>query len=296
MDFVFDKNVLEASSNSQIQDFSVKTKSKTWNAYVAPITLIEIFSHITDEAPETYQKAKSLLRKVLILTAGRQIPEGEAIIAVPLGVNYRSKDLSPLWSAIKVALEFNSFREAIQGKIVSWNHTPIHIKLTSDYIHQFRQQYESNWLMDIANHVINTVFKDGKVNPKSLSEDQKRQIRSFLNSDSLARQILIALKGRVLGRSVNELVNVELPEPIDELKHRFCAVIGYYARLIEQILLEKYAFISNKNDYNDFLLTLYTVGDIHLVSNDKRLKQRIPDSCSQKKLIHTIDEYLRLFD
>ena len=77
---------------------------------------------------------------------------------------------------------------------------------------------------------------------------------------------------------------------MDELLKPIEAHVSVLMKILENSGQGEYSS-KNKNDYNDLELLLYLGLKDHIfITNDKRLRNQVDDSCEQKKRILTFDE------
>ena len=125
----------------------------------------------------------------------------------------------------------------------------------------FREKYENRW--------VDIVY--------SWAHEEILDSRTFLNT-------MVQIAG---GKCANELPASRVAELLKPIEAHFSA----FMRVLEENKKQKYSRDNLKNYWNDLELLLYLGLENHFfITDDKKLREKVDDSCEQKKRILTFDE------
>ena len=270
----FDANIFIGINPQKCNQLRQLTSAKKVKCSCPPRVLIELLSNINSDENDKFKRYQAAFRKQKEICSFCILPYPQYVLADYFGLN-RQFEMSPFGDFIITRghiINSRGYDELLQKilgakDLVSGQDVPV-----ENLWHDFRENYERAWV-DIVFSWVDNIVSSGRA--KALYSLEFK--RGFLNE-------MIQIAG---GECANELP----PSRVDELIKPIEAHFSAFMRVLEENKKQKYSHDNLKNYWNDLELLLYLgLEDHFFITDDKKLRGKVDDSCWQKKQILTFDE------
>ena len=286
----FDANIFIGINHQKCKKLQELTAAKNVKCYCPPRVLMELLSHINSNEKDKFKYYQTVFRKQKEICSFCILPYPQHILADYFGLNRQDLKPSPFGDFIQTrghilnSKGYDEFLEKMppaqdtSGKLIPFE------KLW----HDFRENYERVWV-DIICSWVNDVISSGLESgiPNAPTDKDNKEIREAQYSLESKRRFMNEMIQFAGGKCPNELS----PSRVDELLKPIDAHFSAFMKILEGCIKRQYSRTKLKNDYNDLELLLYLGRKDHFfITNDKSLREKVDDSCWQKKRILTFDE------
>lgn len=275
MKIVFDTNVFRDVQRGTISNADMARadeRLKRELGFVSPLSLIELGSHICEEERTRFdlyhqaiQAARRLCRQAL---PDPEVTLRERVFGAPRDEN---RGLSPTetMEILRLISMASSYEDLVQGQITQWQGAHARVSYKSEYLKKFREDYESKYIEDMHEHVLEVVCPDWK-HKRSQGKmanledpDLRKHLVDYLGSDEFRRQFFWLQAERagvhLIGESMWDKAAFE----------RLAPFFDAYHWILQAMINSGYNPQKNKNDFNDIHFLLYLSDpDMILVSSD----------------------------
>jgi hypothetical protein len=275
----FDANIFIGINPQKCNQLRQLTAAKKVKCSCPPRVLIELLSHINSDEKADFKRYQAAFRRQRKICSNCILPYSEDVLADYFGLDRPLRKVTPLEDFIEARdqiIDSKGYDELSQKilrveEMVSGQEMPF-----ENLWHDFRENYERKWV-DIILSWANDVISSGD-DEKTIKELYTLESKwSFLN---MMRQI-------AGGKYVNELSASWVNEQLKPIEACFNALM----KIFENSLKGEYGRTKLKNDWNDLVLLRYLgLEDHFFITDDKNLRDKVDDSCDQKKRILTFDE------
>ena len=277
--FYFDANIFRSINDDKCNELRQLATSKKVKCTCPPRVMMELLSHINSDEKADFKRYQAAFRRQRKICSNCILPYSEDVLADYFGLDRPLRKVTPLEDFIEARdqiIDSKGYDELSQKilrveEMVSGQEMPF-----ENYWRDFRKKYESAWV-DIILSWANDVISSGD-DEKTIKELYTLESKwSFLN-------MMIQIAG---GKCANELS----PSRVDELIKPIEAHFSAFMTVLEGNIKRQYSPKRLKNDWNDLVLLRYLgLEDHFFITDDKNLRDKVDDSCDQKKRILTFDE------
>ena len=287
----FDANIfigINPQKCNQLQQF---TAAKNVKCSCPPRVWMELLSHINSDEKDKFKCHQNVFRKQEEICSVYILPHHQHVLANYFGLSKPLDELIPLGDFIQTrghilnSKGYDEFLEkmppvqdTVSGKLMPFE----------NHWRDFLENYESKWV-DLIFSAVDDLISSGMAKgiPNAPTEKNSEEIREALHSLESKRGFLNMMIQMAGGKCANELSASRVNELLKQVEAHFSALM----KILEDSIIRQYGKKRLKNDWNDLELLLYLgLKDHFFITNDKKLRKKVDDSCWQKKRILTFDE------
>ena len=280
----FDTNIFKGVDDGKCSKLQELAATKNVKCCSPPRVFIELCSHINSKEKNKFRHYQTLFRRQKKICSSCILPYRQTILADYFGLNrpllHTTPPLEDWIESRDQIIDSKGYDELCRRLIRAVDLESGQELSFKNLWHDFRATYEKKWVDLICSGVneLKSKIPNGATN---------REIREALHSLESKRLFLNDIIKEVGGECPNELS----PSQVDELLKPMEANFSFLMKIFEVCITGPYGRDKLKNDYNDLELLLYLGPKDHFfITNDKTLRNKVDDSCEQKKRILTFDE------
>ena len=279
----FDANIFRSVNDDECSELQELAATKNVKCCCPPRVFIELCSHINSDEKDKFKHYQTFFRRQKKICSSCILPYRQTILADYFGLNrpllHTTTPLEDWIESCDQIIDSNGYDE-LDRRLIRAVDLESGQELSLNHWYDFRATYEKMWVNLICSGV-------NEAKNKIPNDATSREIREALYSLESKRLFLNEMIKEVGGECPNELS----PSQVDELLKPMEANFSFLMKIFEVCITGPYGRDKLKNDYNDLELLLYLgLKDHFFITNDKTLRNKVDDSCEQKKRILTFDE------
>ena len=287
----FDANIFRSVNDDKCNQLQELAAAKKVKCTCPPRVMMELLSHINNDEKADFKRYQAAFRRQRKICSNCILPYSEDVLADYFGLDRPLRKVTPLEDFIEARdqiIDSKGYDELSQKilrveEMVSGQEMPF-----ENLWHDFRENYERKWV-DLIFSAVDDLISSGMAKgiPNAPTEKNSEEIREALHSLESKRGFLNMMIQMAGGKCANELSASRVNELLKPVEAHFSALM----KILEDSIIRQYGKKRLKNDWNDLELLLYLgLEDHFFITDDKNLRDKVDDSCDQKKRILTFDE------
>lgn len=288
----FDANIFLSVNDDECSELQELAATKNVKCCCPPRVLIELLSHINSDEKDKFKRYQAAFRRQEKICSFCILPHHQHVLSDYFGLSKPLDEMIPLGNFIQTrghilnSKEYDEFLKKMPPFIVSGQEVPF-----ENYWRDFLENYENAWV-DLISSAVDDLISSGLESgiPNAPTDKDNKEIREALyglESKWAFLNIMIQVAG---GKCPDELSARRVAELLKPIEACFSA----FMKILEGCIKRQYSRKRLKNDWNDLELLEYLgLKDHFFITDDKSLREKVDDSCWQKKRILTFDEAIK---
>ena len=286
----FDANIFRSINDDKCNQLQELTTTKNVKCCCPPRVLIELLSHINSDEKADFKRYQAAFRRQRKICSFCILPYREHVLADYFGLN-RQFEMSPFGDFIRTRgyiIDSQGYDEFLEKMPPVQDLISGQFGTFENHWRDFREKYENRWV-DLICSAVDDLISSGMAKgiPNAPTEKNSEEIREALHSLESKRGFLNMMIQMAGGKCPNELSPRRVDERLKPIEAHFSALM----KILEDSIIRQYGKKRLENDWNDLELLLYLGLENHFfITEDKKLREKVDDTCEQKKRILTFDE------